>query len=68
MLGGLEFGFLPDVSFEFFTFSACHQFLSIFHDKMGQDLSLGKHILSYFVCYVKKRKMETSAALGSIVS
>lgn len=38
------------------------------HDKMGQNFSLGKHILSYLVCFTKKRKMETSAALGSIVS
>lgn len=42
--------------FVFFTLSACYQFLWILHDKMGQSLSLGKHILSYFVCYIIKGK------------
>lgn len=50
MLGGLEFGFLSGASFQFVTLLAYHQFLSIVHDKMGQNFSLGKHILSYFVC------------------
>lgn len=53
MLEGLEFGFLSGVLF----FS--HSLLvinSYGHDKMGQSLSLGKHILSYLVCYIIKGK------------
>lgn len=68
MLGGFEFGFLSGVFFFFppVFHNACHQFLSILHDKMGQNFSLGEHILSYLL--YNKRKMETFATLGSSVS
>lgn len=36
--------------FQVFLFQfACYQVLSILHDKMGQNFSLGEHILAYFV-------------------
>lgn len=52
--GGLEFG-CSWCFFQFFTISACHQFvLSILHDKMGQNFSLGNHILSSVICFIIK--------------
>lgn len=63
MIGGLEFGCL----FQFFTLCACHQFLSILHDKMGQHLGLGKHILSFVLLY-NYRQIETSGAISYVVS
>ena len=66
MLGGLEFGFLPGFSFSvLFTLSACFQVLSILHDKMGQNFSLGEHILSY-VCYIIKGKWKLPQPLAVV--
>lgn len=62
---GPVFGFLSGDSFQFFTLSACHQFVWILHDKMGQK-SWKTHFVIFCLLY-NKRKMETSAALGSIV-
>jgi len=50
--GGLEFGFFRAFLFSFSQFLL---FTSLMlHDKMGQNFSLGKHILSFCLFYDKK--------------